>query len=230
MLTRFVLAPPLPLIARLGFDDRFLDFFNDSLRALLARFYSVYLLRLACSRVWTPKLNQVAAELPSCWVFGVQLGLACVLAYFFARLSLHHLLCVAHTLMFNKILQGNYHIKLLDTKKALLDGVLNQCSENLKSKYRTHRRLVAKPNILRNCPMTNHKFTWKKSIDTYLTLSFTDSKNEVEHDFSEGLSSRVFLKFGRRLPNLTKLLFPQEFRLGGARTLYNKYRGWTLTY
>ena len=33
---------------------------------------------------------------------------------------------------------------------------------------------------------------------------------EVEHDFSGGLSSRVILKFARRLPNLAKLLNPQD--------------------
>ena len=64
-------------------------------------------------------------------------------------------------------------------------------------------------------------FTWKKSMDTFLTLSFTDEKKEVEHDFSEGLSSRVILKFGWQLPNLTELFVPQEFRLGGVGTLLN---------
>ena len=58
-------------------------------------------------------------------------------------------------------------------------------------------------------------------MDTFLTLSFTDEKKEVEHDFSEGLSSRVILKFGRQLSNLTKLFGPQEFRLGGVNTFFN---------
>ena len=58
-------------------------------------------------------------------------------------------------------------------------------------------------------------------MDTFLTLSFTDEKKEVEHDFSEGLSSRVILKFGRQLPNLTKLFVPQESTLGGVCTFFN---------
>ena len=58
-------------------------------------------------------------------------------------------------------------------------------------------------------------------MDTFLTLSFTDEKKEVEHDFSEGFSSRVILKFGRQLSNLTKLFGPQEFRLGGDCTFFN---------
>ena len=33
---------------------------------------------------------------------------------------------------------------------------------------------------------------------------------EVEHDFSGGLSSRVILKFARRLPNFAKFLNPQD--------------------
>ena len=35
-------------------------------------------------------------------------------------------------------------------------------------------------------------------------------KNEVEHDFSEGLSSLVFLKFSRPLPNLTRIGNPSD--------------------
>ena len=33
---------------------------------------------------------------------------------------------------------------------------------------------------------------------------------EVEHDFSGGLSSRVILKFARRLPNFANILNPQD--------------------
>ena len=62
MLTRFTLTPPLPLIARLGFDDRARDIANDGLRGLLARFCLDYLLRLACSRVWTPKTQPVGSS------------------------------------------------------------------------------------------------------------------------------------------------------------------------
>ena len=36
-------------------------------------------------------------------------------------------------------------------------------------------------------------------------------KNQVEHDFSEGLSSRVFLKFARPRPNFIKILNPYDF-------------------
>ena len=43
---------------------------------------------------------------------------------------------------------------------------------------------------------------------------------QVEHDFSGGLSSRVILKFGRRLPNLTKLLVPQDFWHARADTFF----------
>ena len=73
------------------------------------------------------------------------------------------------------------------------------------------RDFSAKPDLLGNFPTTNHKFTLKKSINTCLTLLGYEWKNEVEHDFTGGLSSRVFLKFARPLPNLTKLLIPQDF-------------------
>ena len=36
-------------------------------------------------------------------------------------------------------------------------------------------------------------------------------KIEVEHDFLEGLSSRVFLKFARARPNFIKILNPYDF-------------------
>ena len=81
--------------------------------------------------------------------------------------------------------------------------------------------MLAKPDILRKWVATKNKFTWKKSIDAFLTLRFTNKKKEVEHDFSEGLASRVILKFGRQLPNLTELFVQQEFRLGGVSTLLN---------
>ena len=83
---------------------------------------------------------------------------------------------------------------------------LNQHFENSNPNLKPIRDLLAEPDILRTWVTTKDKFTWKESIDTFLTLSFTDWKKEVEHDFSEGLSSRVILKFGRQLSNLTKLV------------------------
>ena len=159
------------------------------------------------------------SELPPCWDFSVQIGLAFGLAYFFTPLSLHHLLCVAHSLVFNKILQGNSIIKWKDTREGSSRGCFWNCIPKIWNlNLEPIRDLLAKPDILRNWLTANNKFTWKKSIDTFLTLSFTDWKKEVEHDFSEGLSSRVILKFGRQLPNLTKLFVPQEFRLGEVST------------
>ena len=40
-------------------------------------------------------------------------------------------------------------------------------------------------------------------------------KISVEHDFTEGLSSRVFLKISWSAPNFIKLFNPQDFRLSG---------------
>ena len=65
--------------------------------------------------------------------------------------------------------------------------------------------------MLHSFPTAEKMFTREKSIVTCLTLSFYERKNKVEYDFTEGLSLRVVLKFGRRLPKLTKLLVPQDF-------------------
>ena len=140
-----------------------------------------------------------------------------------AWLCLDYLLCLACFLVLNKNFTRGFLYKMIGQRKKVLSSrvFLNQHFENSNPNLKPIRDLLAKPDILRNWVTTKDKFTWKKSIDTFLTLSFTDWKKEVEHDFSEGLSSRVILKFGRQLPNLTKLFGPQEFRLGGVCTFFN---------
>ena len=81
------------------------------------------------------------------WQLDVQLGLA----YCSARLSLHHLLCVAHSLVCNKILKGNSLINWLE-KKALLEGVFERAFRKSKSTFRTHKRLVGQTRYITQFP------------------------------------------------------------------------------
>ena len=53
---------------------------------------------------------------------------------------------------------------------------------------------------------------------------------EVEHDFFEGLSKRVTLKFSRPLPNFIEFRIPYDFAVASSCTNIGKYRSLTLTY
>ena len=132
-------------------------------------------------------------------------ALLCYLRILLAWFCLDFLLCVTCSLTLK--ITREFLYKLIGWQKGLSSRVFwTNVLKISNPKLEPIRDLLAKLDILRNCSTINHKFTWEKSIRTFLTFNFYEWKHEVEHDFFEGLSSRVFLKFSRQRPNLTKLL------------------------
>ena len=98
--------------------------------------------------------------------------------------------CVARSLMFN-------HYKGIPWKLKLIMTILKYCRRE---------------NFTKDFPEKLWSWAWFSNIfiEIFNYRGFS-LKNEVEHDFFEGLSTSVISKFARPPPNLTRIGNPYDF-------------------